>query len=60
MAKKRAKLDAIQRPVPTREFWHPQGEWKCVCNTPTHKRGQRFTQPQCQYCERVSPNKETT
>jgi hypothetical protein len=39
--------------APTQSHWHPRGAWKCVCTTPTHKRGQRFTSPQCTYCVRV-------
>jgi invasion protein IalB len=37
-------------PTPTEAYWHPRGAWKCVCTTPTHRRGQRLTQPQCSYC----------
>jgi hypothetical protein len=36
--------------TPTEAYWHPKGAWKCVCLTPTHARGQRFTQPQCAHC----------
>jgi len=44
----------IERPVPTKPYWNDSGPWKCVCTTPTHKRGQCFTQPQCSYCVRVN------
>ena len=47
-------MKAVKRPVPTKPYWNDAGPWKCVCTTPTHKRGQRFTQPQCSYCVRVN------
>lgn len=39
----------------TKEFWDPNGSWKCICVTPTHKRGQRFSVPQCTYCLMLYP-----
>jgi hypothetical protein len=45
--------DEVKYPIETREHWRDDGPWKCVRNTPTHKRGQRFDEPQCSYCEPV-------
>lgn len=45
---------------PTQHAWNPGGPWKCVCTTPTHKRGQRFTEPQCSHCEPVKPKPTET
>lgn len=47
------KNQPIARPIPTRPYWDEAGLWRCVCTTPTHRRGQRFTQQQCTYCEYV-------
>ncbi len=40
-------------PQPTKEFWSRTGEYKCVCLTPTHKKGRRLISPQCSYCVRI-------
>lgn len=43
----------IKYPIPTKSHWDNKGTWKCVCTTPTHKKGQRFDSPQCSYCIEV-------
>ena len=52
-------MKVIHHPAETRQDWSKSGPWKCVCSTPTHKRGQRFTAPQCSYCIPVESPKET-
>lgn len=37
----------------TEHAWNNEGTWKCVCDTSSHARGQRFDSPQCSYCIQV-------